>query len=936
MKRILLFLSMLLCLTAGNAQVKCNQGDQKPPHRDPHEVRGDSTDFVGNISVDPNEIIGPQGYDSLQWVSINDVMNYTIYFENDPEFATANAQKVDVRFDFQQKELMKDFTLGSFGFANMSWEMESIANTYQNRLNLVDSMNIYVDLISGLDVTKKQAFWKFSSIDPESGFAPWQSDRGMLPVNDSTHIGEGFVRFSIKPMSTMKTGDTISITANIVFDQNDTIPTNRWTNKIDAGNPESKVTAELHPTLPNVYNLKFTGKDDDEGSGVKHILLYMANQSGIYEEIDTCEVDSILAFPVEAGRQYNLYSIAVDNTGNREPAKTEPDIILNFNLAPTDILLSDTVFQDDLRAGGYIGKLSSVDTEDEKSFTYAMAEGEGAIHNDLFQIVEDKLQIKQSLKCADDSLYKIRISTTDKGGMTFSKSFVLKMNNVLDKPAIDTLDIQICDGDCYVFRGIEYDKAGIFTYTKDNDYMCDSVYVLKINLRNRLDPPLVSVEDGITLVSSAAQNNQWFKQDGTPVVGATGQKFTPEEDGVYYAAVSNGTCYSYPSQYFQVILSDRLDLNLNLQKGWNWISSSLTGTEKQDANKFIEPIKEETNRLVGYTNELINDPKYGLVGSLTTLNPKEGYKLDMKEAVTHTWTGISSKPEDTAISLHKGWNWIGYVALCNQKLSDALSALHPSENAIIKCEDAFATYTGGNWVGTLDILKPGYGYMYYAETDASFTYPSIRSFAVEDTETARTRAQTRAASPWVYNEYEYPDNTTLIAKLKVDKEDTIDGMFTVAAFCGDECRGVGQYVNGLVFITIHGSLTEKEKIEFKVYDQLLGEELTVSENLKFKGQNEGTVSSPFILNARRNIPIETASGYTVYPKPLRNTLYINGNTANIKSVQILSANGGKAISVNGYNNDGIDISLLPSGVYVVAVFTHDGEVYYEKVIKTKN
>ena len=220
---------MLLCLTAISVadDVKCNQGDQKPTQRDPHEEPGDSTDFAGQTSVDPNEIIGPQGYDSLQWVSINDVLNYTIYFENDPEFATANAQRVDVRFDFQQKELMKDFTLGGFGFANMSWEMEKASNTYQDRINLADTMNIYVDLIAGLDVTKKQAFWKFSSIDPESGFAPWQSDRGMLPVNDSTHVGEGFVRFSIKPVSTMHTGDTISIQANIVFDQNDTIPTDR-------------------------------------------------------------------------------------------------------------------------------------------------------------------------------------------------------------------------------------------------------------------------------------------------------------------------------------------------------------------------------------------------------------------------------------------------------------------------------------------------------------------------------------------------------------------------------------------------------------------------------------------------------------------------------------------------------------------------------------
>lgn len=137
MKRTIMFMSLLLSITVqaimgSNDERICSGGCQDPAHRDPHEVPGDSADFAGQVSVDPNEIIGPQGYDSLQWVSINDVLNYTIYFENDPEFATANAQRVDVRFGFDKKELMKDFTLGGYGFANMSWEMENASNTYQN------------------------------------------------------------------------------------------------------------------------------------------------------------------------------------------------------------------------------------------------------------------------------------------------------------------------------------------------------------------------------------------------------------------------------------------------------------------------------------------------------------------------------------------------------------------------------------------------------------------------------------------------------------------------------------------------------------------------------------------------------------------------------------------------------------------------------------
>ena len=310
MKRILVFISLLLCLSVGYAQVKCNQGDQNPPKQnDPENIPAGDATSSGQLSYDPNEVIGPEGYDSVRWVSINDVLNYTILFENDPEFATAAAQKVDVRFDFQNKAWMKGFGIGGYRFSNMSFAVTKPSNAYQQRIDLKDSLGYYVDLIGGLDVAKQQGFWTFTTIDPETGYAPMQAERGLLPVNDSTHVGEGAVTFQLKPYEGLKTGDTISIAANIVFDTNDTIPTNRWCNKIDAGNPESKLTAETHPTLPNVYNLKFTGKDDEGGSGIRHLLLYLANHNGIYEELDTVAVDSVLAFPVEAGKQGCRYEV---------------------------------------------------------------------------------------------------------------------------------------------------------------------------------------------------------------------------------------------------------------------------------------------------------------------------------------------------------------------------------------------------------------------------------------------------------------------------------------------------------------------------------------------------------------------------------------------------------------------------------------------------
>ena len=926
---------MALCVNNANAQWYkkiCNQGDKESTKtNDPTREQVGEATSSWQLSYDPNEIIGPEGYDSVRWVSINDVLNYTILFENDPEFATAAAQKVDVRFDFPNKAWMKGFGIGGYSFSNMSWTVAKPSNAYQQRIDLKDSLGYYVDLIAGLDVARQQGFWTFTTIDPETGYAPWQAEMGLLPVNDSTHVGEGAVTFQLKPYEGLHTGDTISIQASIVFDQNDTIPTNRWTNKIDAGMPESKLTAETHPTLPNVYNLKFTGKDDEGGSGIRHLLLYLANHNGIYEEIDTIAVDSILAFPVEAGKQYKLYSIAVDNTGNREPAKLEPDVILNFNQAPTDIALSDTIFQDDLAAGGYIGRLTSVDTEDNKTFTYALAEGDGAIHNDLFQITDDQLQIKNSFKCAEDSVYKVRISTTDEGGMSFSKAFTLNLEKVLEKPRPDTLVVNICEGETCLFHGTEYDQTGIYRYSQSNDYMCDSVFVLNLTVLQRLEPPLVTVEGISTLVSSASKGNQWFREDGTPLEGATEQKFTPTEDGVYYVAASNGSCYSDPSQMYRVQLNDRLDLTLDLAQGWNWISSPLDGSDMQNAKQFLDPIQEQTAQLVGTEGTLDAD---GWQGTLTTINPKSSYKLQMDASVQHTWQGITVKPENNAINLQQGNTWLGYLLTAEKPLAEVLASMQPNEGDVIKTQDAFAIYLSGNWHGTLEQMKPGVGYMYSTTQAKQLTYPITRVFPVSNPSLMARRAA--AIAPWSYDAHKYADNTTMLAKLQVDGSPAVEGAYTVAAFDGSECRGIGQYIDGIIYMTIHGSIDDAETLSFKAYENATGKELNITETISMRGQHEGTISSPKILNAATTTGIEIiTTGFTIYPRPLRSHLYINGETSNIKLVRMLEANGVKVLETNGYNGNGVNISNLVAGVYVVAIITNDDKVYYEKVLKVE-
>lgn len=89
MSRIILIFFVTFFFPVIYSQVKCHHGEQNLPKdstctQDPL----DGTSTSGGISADPK--MRPIGYDSIHWVSVKDVLNYTINFENAPEFVTAN------------------------------------------------------------------------------------------------------------------------------------------------------------------------------------------------------------------------------------------------------------------------------------------------------------------------------------------------------------------------------------------------------------------------------------------------------------------------------------------------------------------------------------------------------------------------------------------------------------------------------------------------------------------------------------------------------------------------------------------------------------------------------------------------------------------------------------------------------------------------------
>lgn len=268
---------------------------------------------------DPNEIIGPDGQPDKAWVSVNDRLPYTINFENDTS-ATAPAKFVRITTPIEPKQEANTFELGSFGFNNQSFEIPPGQASYYQRLDCRDSMNLYVDVVAGYDPVRHEGFWEFQSIDPITLLPSEEPLAGFLFLQDTTqpNYGKGFVNFSIKPKTNAQTLDTIGARAFIVFDQNDTIPTNIHSNTIDAVAPVSSITGLPDLTPDTEVSLTYTGTDDPNGSGVKWYSIYVADDNGPPELYLSNITVTDTVFSGIAEHTYKFYITATDTAGNVE------------------------------------------------------------------------------------------------------------------------------------------------------------------------------------------------------------------------------------------------------------------------------------------------------------------------------------------------------------------------------------------------------------------------------------------------------------------------------------------------------------------------------------------------------------------------------------------------------------------------------------------
>ena len=108
--------------------------------------------------------------------------------------------------------------------------------------------------------------------------------------------------------------------------------------------------------------------------------------------------------------------------------------VTNANEKPTDIALSKTTIAENKAAGTVVGNLTTADIDANDTFTYALVSGDGSDDNASFEITGDELKILSAFDFEKKSTYKIRIRTIDKNRASFTKTYIVMVADVNEKP----------------------------------------------------------------------------------------------------------------------------------------------------------------------------------------------------------------------------------------------------------------------------------------------------------------------------------------------------------------------------------------------------------------------------------------------------------------------------------------------------------------------
>lgn len=355
-------------------------------------------------------------------------------------------------------------------------------------------------------------------------------------------------------------------------------------------------------------------------------------------------------------------------------------------------------------------------------------------------------------------------------------------------------------------------------------------------------------------------------------------------------------------------------------EGWNWISHNF-----ETAVAPSDIAAENVKAILSQTDEVVADPKLGLVGTLTELDALHSYKVQADGTAAAKRVETYAFNPANPLHLTSGWNWVGYPVDQEMTVGEALANGTFAAEDIIVGQDGSAQFDGEQWIGTLSTLKPGAGYMLRSADDVEFAY--------NNTAVSSARALNAAGipykAPWAADSRKYAKAMVVVAEV-VDMNGVAaeDNDWYVGAFNGTECRGVGRWIGGMVMMNVFGETGDD--IKLRLINAETEKEVEMKETLPFSETVVGSVINPYCIRVNGTSGVQSADA-----------LY-NGSVAVVDgqlvaeacdALEVFDSAGVKVISVANYDGSAISLDSCMKGVHVVSVRNGDNYSYAKIMVK---
>jgi M6 family metalloprotease-like protein len=321
-----------------------------------------------------------------------------------------------------------------------------------------------------------------------------------------------------------------------------------------------------------------------------------------------------------------------------------------------------------------------------------------------------------------------------------------------------------------------------------------------------------------------------------------------------------------------------------LSTGWSWFSLNVENAVMTPDLVLSSLTHKEGDYVKNQTVSATYYNGYGWFGELTTMDPKEMYKIKLVTGSTLTYEGTRIDPSTKPITISTGWNWIGYLPQTAQPVANALASINPVNNDYIKDQVASSTYyTGFGWFGEMTDLVPLGGYMLKTSHAGTLTYTNgtpVNVTGVTGVKDVRSVKDVKLLDPVtghssLVTDYEYSGQVT--ATVYLNGENYAGEDYCLYSMVEGRVRGVSR---GMWFEPgkewIHNHLTysnfnDGDTIRFRLYDSKSDNWYQFEEFVVFKADMLiSNALNPFLLKSSSLLhpsPLTLNPSLEVWPNP---------------------------------------------------------------------